>query len=687
MSPMTLLRLWKERWGMPTGASTGVLRVTMTQRPPLGGPLPDASLWSVRGVSLLALALAIPMFAVAVLVPTDLPGQSVFALVLVTVATAVRCHAGRLASLVLLGLCALAGARYLAWRWGTTLPGPPLALYGWALWLAEAVVWIAWLLWLSARLAPLTRPSAMLADAAEAMAAVPGHTVHVDVVVIAGQSSRARVRHLVRAALAQRWPAECVRVFLQDADGLRAWRADTAHVAPAADPVSTLPTSTPCLPSGNGAFILQVDADGPEDQLDDPTLLRYWLAWMQREPQLAMLHGVASALAPAPCALAREQLQATPGAGVTLLRRSAVVALPAGDDECLADRLHRDGHRIALMGLGVDPAHRNGTNQTSAEWLRIDAADDVATLRRRSRLRALAGALRRPTRLALRVMALAALALPAFGLLLVDAALSWSLAYALPYAALVFLTWSRAVAPVRQSLIAELRDWMLALVLPLFTTLQVLGESGRKAPGVRAHARQRIDVMVSWIYIVVLTVGTSRLIGATPGMRPWLIVACLGVVYAVLLRVSAWAVEEERRALRAEQAAMRFQMAELQIADHAPVEVEIVNFPEQPVRLRPSPAHEMATAAATLRLRDASRTALLGRYCLQHGGGGALFTAEGRDAAQLSAIGFELQMRFLSRHHWLPGSRLSAVLRDWWPLRPRSVPDDGAPPGRTASSP
>ena len=276
---------------------------------------------------------------------------------------------------------------------------------------------------------------------------------------------------------------------------------------------------------------------------------------------------------------------------------------------------------------------------------------------------------------------LAALALPAFGLPLVDAPLSWSLAYALPYAALAFLGWSRAVAPARQPLMLELRDWALALVLPLITALQVLGAARHAGPGARPHPRGRRDILLSWLYIAILVVGTFRLIGASPALRPWLIAACLGVAYAVLLRVSAWAIAEERRVLSAEQAALRFQPAELQVADEAPVEVEIVNFPAHPLQLRLPPSHGMRPQSATarLRLRNAPDAVLHGQFRPVHDTGPA-FCADGHAAARLSALAVELQMRYLARHHWLPGSRLGAVLRRHLPLRMRAARRDAAAP-------
>ena len=673
MSPMTLLRLWKERWGLSDGPSLGALPALAAERLPLANGLAQASLWSMRGVVPGALVIAVPLLAAATFTPTDLPGQSAFALVLLAMGVATRRQAGSLAFLLLMGLCALAGARYLAWRWNATLPGPPLAVFGLALWLAECMVWAALLLWMSGRLAPPTRRSPAMTDATMDAS---WHAPYIDVVVVAGTAGNAAVRRIAHAASHQAWPPERLRVFLQDAEGIHAWTGDGLRIAPgdARDPT--------WLPAGNGAFVLKIEAAGPEGQLDDPALLRHWIAWMHLDPQLAMLYGPASPLAPACCDLAREQVQPVAGACLTLLRRTAVAGLPADTtDSLLANRLLQQGHRIAMMGLSPeradDAAGPDGSLDASLDWLRIDAADDTGALRRRLRRQAMLNAVRKPTRLALRTIALAGWALPVFGVLLVDAPLSWHLAYALPYAALASLAWTRAHAPEHGRLSVELRDWLSMLALPLITALHAFAEFRRARPGMRfGHLGVR-DTSLFWLYIVALVVGALRVPDASPAMRPWLIAACLGIAYAVLLRVSAWAVEEERRTLHSEQLRMRLQTAELQYEGETtdPVEVEIVNFPEHPLRFAATPARAANDTQARLRLHDAPGFVLHGRL---HAGGdaGPRFCPEDRELGQLPAIAADLQMRYLQRHYWLPGSRLLTALRQSMPLRARRRPED-----------
>ncbi len=675
MSPMTLLRLWRERWGMLDVQSPGEPYALASRKQPWGSGMTHASLWTTRGVSLCVLLLAIPLFAAATLVPADLSGQWLFAVVLLAMAFYVRRYMGTLAFLVLVGLTMLAGARYLAWRWNATIPpaagAPLIEVLGWTLWLAESVALAALVLWLVGRLVSVARPSTALAD-------VIDEWPYVDVLVVAGQSGTDQAIEVMRTAQTQTWPADHLRWFLQDAGGIREWRRDGRDAAPAAKPVAL------SLPDANGAFILRIEADGPNAQLDDPMLLQNWVVWMQRDPHLAMLGGHRSPLAAAPSQQARALVQDAPGAAVTLLRRAAVAEFlnepmtsdPAMTVATLAERLAARGLRSALMGLATEAS--TGT-ALPAGWLRVDMPDDAASLRRRMRLSGLLQIMHRPARLALYTMAAAALALPAFGLLLVDTHLPWFLAYALPYASLAFLTWLRTLTPRRRPVSDELKDWGLALVLPLFTALHALLEARRRRRSLR-QGRWSHNALWNWLCLAVVLIGLLRLSGAAPVMRPWLALACIGVGYFMLLRVSKWAVDEELSTLRSAHAKTCVQAASLRLEDASAsahtstgasaieLNVEIVNFPEQPLRFSIVTRNAtLAEGAAVMQLRCAPGVVLAGQFRLDatadDRSAHACFVPDESAAARLLTIAEHMQMSYLKRHYWLPGSRLFASLR------------------------
>lgn len=217
-------RWLRQRWGRwleAVPARAGHSRLMQRGRRWLDGLSPRLRRWVLWGVAGVGLWLAV----LSITQPFSYAAQTVFVLLLWSVALMVQRMPGRYTSLVLVALSLTVSCRYLWWRYSATLNWNSrfdLAC-GVVLLAAETYAWLVLVLGYVQVAWPLHRKPVPL----------PGDIAQwptVDVFIPTYNEDIAIVSHTVYAALGMDWPADKLRVHLLDDGHREAFRAFAARV-------------------------------------------------------------------------------------------------------------------------------------------------------------------------------------------------------------------------------------------------------------------------------------------------------------------------------------------------------------------------------------------------------------------------------------------------------------------------
>ena len=662
MNPLRLHRLWRERWGDIDPHAQDAPYVVFGKDGAWMGRMSRPGPWSHPALVWIMAAIGGVLLLPALATPFDAAGQSIIGFLMLVFAASVRRYMGMLPFLLLAGLTLLAAGRYLAWRLHYTLPPDGLALPGLLLWIAEAGLVTMLALWLSRIVWPLFRTQSGLHD-------VPEAWPYVDVLVArgSGDGDAAPIPLDVVAGQTRTiaWPDHLLRIFVE---------------TPAPDPspagivldhgvtrVAIDGRAGP--PSGNGEYILRIDGGMPNPQMEDPLVLQRWVAWLRRDPHLAMIHTPGHPEAHA-APDAAQNLFGDPDRrhGLALIRRSAWAALPEASGQALASRLEEAGHRTAVSGHpDPDSPWLQGMADPpeADEWLRVDGHDDERTLEIRARLFRLDGHMRRAMPLLLGIPLLATWAIAATGRTMMQAPFSDYLAYALPFALLLFLTWHRTLGSRRASWSSELKEWSMALLLPIATSLAVLLAFAKglrpapSAPSMPWKTRAGMGALA-----IAILAGATRLAGQAAD-APWIIAACVVLGFLLALAITRWAIDQEAASLQAALASGARHVVTLRSPQGRLLPAETLDFPARPLRLKS--LGQAPDAGSGLRPWQLI-VRLSGR---EHVFDGRLVTAPASTfrfhpgTTSVKAYGDvagRLASAPLRKHYWLPGPRLGRWL-------------------------
>ncbi len=657
MNPLRLLQLWRERWGEPDFAGVRLHAPSYDPAAAWGGALTHAPLWSMRGATLMVLAFAVALLLFGGMTILDRPQQTAMAVVMIAVGFYVRGRAGTLAMLILSGLALLAGARYLAWRVLYTVPSGDAQVPGYLLWTAELCLLLAFACWLMTVIWPLYRP------AHDRAPGLPERWPYLDVVLQPDTLDVSHVQALAALVERQEWPGAQLRLFVQR-DG--AVDPELARYVEARgygwiEPFAGLPVPA----DSNGEYLVLVGGDHAASMLHDPEVLQRWSLWLRNDVTLAMLYSAGHPLASPLSAQAGRLLDARGTGRLALLRRSAITRLPgsaAGVDGTLDEALERVGYRTSVVGR---PAHADrGGTYTPHQWMRIDDPANGESVRMRAQFLQLDGWLRACLPVALAVIAFAVLAIPLVSATPVNASFGWFASYAVPWAVLAFLAWSRAHAPFRRSMWRDLLDWSQAAILP-FTVVAYAARAlrsglARRFPAGRDDDSAPATSPAPWLLLAGLLVAAAilRWDASEPAMRPWLAFAALVGGYAAVLQAARWAVEQEVRTLRQLHAAQRRIEAVVGLPDRHRLPALTSNFPDDPLELG------FADAGASIPLEGSYIVTLTAGQISTTVRGTGTRIAEQRLRFQPSSDDLPDYRRFaasvrdsiLREHYWLPST-------------------------------
>ena len=663
MNPLRLLHLWRERWGGDNPPLPNARLPTYNHTLAWGGPLAEASLWSMRGVTLLVLILAVAMLLIGALTVLDSAEQSVLAVVMLALGFYVRARAGTLALLILCGLALLSGARYLAWRILHASPPGDTAAAADPIWMAELFLLLVFACWLATQVWPLYQQPEDLDE-------TPEQWPYLDVVLQLDDMDVRRATALSSLVERQAWPAAHLRVFVErdgsenpelaafmKAHGYEWIEATNNFDSKPAHARLTIPAHS------NGEYLVLVGGDADTSIFRDPLLFQRCIAWLERDQTLALLHSAGHPLTNPLSNDAADLLDTERTGGMAILRRHALQQLsPSATSKAIDDVLEDAGFRVAVVGhpsarVKAPTTTHQGWHQ---DWLRIDTPTDGRSVRMRTQLLALARLLLKGLPVALAVLAVAVLAIPVLGATPINASFGWFASYAAPYAILVFLAWSRTHARFQRPLWSELLDWAQAAVLPPLVAIHAARARARGTPlhSAIAEGQQRIASPLPWILLASLAIAgaISRYGDAEPAMRPWLVFAALIATYTSVLQIAQWAVEQEVQTLRRLNEDQRTVAAKLRLADRHVVPVRTSNFPELDLALELPAGLAARDLDGSLRLAlesNGQAASLDGTGRLLEDGR-LLFRLQPGHVADYQRFVASLREQFLRQHYWLP---------------------------------
>ena len=484
MNPRLMLSLWRERWGKAAGSTVKV--------PYAHGNvnrwthwLPHSAVWSVTGLSALALLSCILFMGLMIGVDLSQNSQIIFSVSFACIAVYIRRYAGTLITLVLVEMAIIASLRYLYWRFDATLVhGFSLGfLFGFYLFVAECYLALLVFVDLVQSLWPLKQLRAPLPF-------VQDKWPTVDVFILCDDQSYSAIKLTSLAVNKLDWPRKKIKIYLIDGakrDDLYTLAGSVnAHYLPHVDESSNhAGFLNRSLPLTNGELIAVFESG----QAPDINFLKSTVGWFLRDNKLGMLQTPHHFLAPVPSLRVLEVVNSLdPANSCALLRRSIVMEVGGFDVEPVAQNAHmaltlwasgygsgyigfggRDGSSGQNQNLIIEPKSRS-----SSEMFLVEYPLTSRSLLWKQRIASLHRALKfyYPVPRSLFFVA------PVVYLLgdaqIIQTSPELFAAYALPHFVQAHIARSRTDGTNRFTLVGDLRETIFAWYLLIPTTLTLL---------------------------------------------------------------------------------------------------------------------------------------------------------------------------------------------------------------------
>lgn len=687
MNPRLVLSLWRERWGKTADSAVKIpyLQGKLNQ---WGGELTHAIVWSLPGVSALALLSCSVLLVWMLTLNFSLSGQFAFAALFISMALYIRRYAGTLVTLVLLGMSMLASSRYLYWRFTQTL-GHEFNwdfVLGLGLSAAELYLWLLLMLGWLQTVWPVKRAPVRLPNESTDWPTVD--------VFIPGQGcSHSAIKDATAAALALDWPRKKIKVYILE-DNTRAdiqALADSMGVGYLTHPDNAdgkAGTINHALPETKGELIALVECDQPPA----PSFLQTVVGWFVRDRKLGMLQPPHHFLAPAPAARNLEICHApASGGSCAVLRRSmlldigGVVARPVTGPAHTALKLQAQGYGHAYIGVAGEtdldqkrrPLGTRQQTQATAEMVRVDDPFRGNALRWKLRLTSLQSMLQFYYVVPRLVFFTAPLAYLLAGAHIIQTTPERLAAYALAHLLLAYFVQARLQGPTRFSLWVDVRETVLACYLLVPTTLTLLRtEIGRckdALKGGKTRTEAAFDWMIALPYGIVLVLnlagfgaGIARMLEAD---NPEPEIAGLYFLWSacnLMLLAAMLAVAEETRHIRQQTRLLLQLPAMVQLPSGRTVSCVTQNFPQAALALQlPTPVAVEAGLVISLSIFLGHREFTFAARVVSQQNGVLRVCIE--DAAQNDYLlfGVAALARGANWPKWLPGRDANRPLPAW----------------------
>lgn len=663
MMPTALVRLWQERWGIaqryaPTREYTAIFINEWLQRHGVGnttsygGPL--NLLLSITGSVLLLLT---------VTTEHTLKGQLIFAVVCVATSLFLRRLAGRLAFLMVAGLAMLAGLRYLSWRFQYTLTEDYFGIPSVLLWDAELFLIVAFGLQMVQTAFPFLLERAPRLPASD-------NDPYIDVVLIAHQEtllSASQVRGWIREFRQQDWPADRLRFFVACSDLRRREVIMQAGATPIVHGGAVSENLSDGfyvgLPKSNGEFVALMCTDHVESLHGDRRVLRNWVEWMDRDPKLAILHTMDHRYMPPDGRTVRNNMLSADGEELAMVRRLWWSKVEPGRPFS-AKSLEDTGGSVATVGQSL---LENPNPQIGPSWVRLETSVPEQALRARERLHRVNEIMRGGTPYAWFLVLTNFLLIGLLGIFPVNSYVSLYLAYLLPLLMLGLIANTRSKGPLHRGLGGEIRQLLLALVLPPLVTLAMARSATRS---VLDDSHPKLQPFRPFHLLTAIAVGLcifaaiGRLAMVEGPFRPWMALSLLAGVSMMMLIISDWAVFNERARLADGLNGIERQPAAVRTVDGHLLLARALNFPKLPLRLELKDAVECDALSGRVQILfpNAHEAAFHGTLKADANGRLVEFLPEEEDVSAYRQLQYDQRWELIRRPVWLPPPRLGQWL-------------------------
>lgn len=469
MNPKLVLSLWRERWGK---TADGAISLPYLKGKPnaWGYRLAHSGMWSLPAATAIATTTCMVLVVWMFSIQFSLGGQIAFSLVLASFALYIRRYSGTLITLALLGLSVVVSARYLYWRFTSTLGHGFNSdfVLGFGLCVAELHLAMLAVVGYLQKVWPVKRvPIELPHDNSK------WPTVDIYIFLTERQDQESVIKHCT-SALAMDWPKKKFRVYLLDADP----RQDIESKA-AAMGVTYFGRPHDCsdvtdqifwaLPRTNGELVAIFDGN----RLPEKTFLQMAVGWFVRDHTLGLLRTPQHVLATerVPSNLNLFDLTA-PAISCALVRRSMLLEREGSDllqhklDAKVTRKWQMNGFDNGYIGF-TD----NGNSKTAI--FRVDHGLTSRRLIVEQRLNETKSMLLFYLPISHWVFLTAPIAYLLAGVHLVQASPELLAAFAVPHFAHGYLAEGRMRGSRRLALWSDVRDTILAGYMLLPTTISV----------------------------------------------------------------------------------------------------------------------------------------------------------------------------------------------------------------------
>ena len=666
MTPMKLVNLWRQRWGvggrfLPTQEFARFYVSDTVQEYVVG----DVSRYGGPASILLGIA-GFLMFVATTMVQQTIFDQLFFAGAMILIALGVRRLRGRMAFLIVSGIAVLMGARYLWWRVSFTIQPDYDGIPGTLLFIAELFLMAAFAVHMLVSAFPFIiqpapqRPISEDDPYLDVILAVPGGI----------RPTKEQILEWIHVIRTQQWPPERVRFFIatDSASDYAVIRSAGATPMVHGGPVSerTSDGFHLSVPPGNGKFVFVLSTRFVSGMESHTRIVRSWIEWMERDPKLAAIHTNAQRYMPPNSEVVRNVMFSS-AEEYLMVRRTSWERLPEGSP-ITAYALEATGAHIATAGHPRDPGDESSLESQMTDWIRIDTSVPQKALRLRSRLNTLDEILRAGAPTAWLIVFFAIIGIALFSYYPVNAPLTAYLAYLVPFMLLVILGYNRAHGPLFRPLKQEVRDVWLSLILPPLVTFNMVRLSIR-ALLFGETPRPQMPRPEEWVALLLLLSVPVAAIWRWPWVeglyRPWLIGAVLVALYLTQTLATRWAIRNERDFLAQRVQGMRRQPVAIRFPDGRLFRGSALNFPTVPLRLELIADPEFANQyveCAVIFPESPEQSSFAGVLQPQSASGLRKFAPEVAAITKYHRFAWHSQWEIVRRVQWLPPPRLGTWL-------------------------
>lgn len=671
MSPLELIRLWRERWGKtdPRSAKSPYRNGWINR---WGDKLGLFPVWGIPGLSAVPLLVFLAFTVILTGVQFDLKSQWMVSIAILTVSLAIQMYQGTLVTLMLLGFVLISSARYGYWRLTATLP-PELSLgFLLALGLLCAEVYAYVLIVLST----LTKawPAASLPVARQV---APTEALQLDVLIVASNASSEAVTNTLTSITRCSGAHYQFAFHVLDPDN-REEMQEHAHSL-GVDFVTS--DSLPCdvrelinlvLSRSTHGFAVVVEAGN----VVAPDFLARTFGWFETDPDLGFLATPRHFALPAPSDVVTQHFsEIALGGSFLIVRRGALIHCggmplePASRDVNLGTRMSEQGFRHAYVA------------ESNATLVRVNDPLLESHLRSKLAIARWQMVARRAYPVLIWIGMLAPLLYFFAGFNLIKTTVPVYLAYAIPHGLQAFILQNRITSAHWSSLWISVREALFGLFLLVATAVLLVWTQWRTRRSVSKTSASgdewppsRWPVMLIGLHLFAFgLVLWQRFHGKTDlsGMQ-WLYMAWSAMV--ILTLAARLAVAKEARQIQQQKLRLRTLPVMLKLPNNHTLTGLTLNFPSPALELQlPRPVTLQSETEIFLSLffrdREASFKALITKANAERL---QVSILEENQAAYV-ALGQLVFARDSDWPDWLPGHDADKLFAPWFAAKIRSV--------------